>query len=400
MANLDFSEIAKLNERYNKDPKSKIFVQLADAYRKNNMFDEALDVLNKGLHYHPHYSLAYLIQGKCYFAKRIFAQAKESFEQVISLDAQNIVALRMLAQTCEALKDEKCQIAAYKGIIAIDPLDTATKEKLEQLKRTQKKDTLYTITMAQEYENQQNYSQALSIYEYLLVTDPTDLVLQQKVKELRSKVGKEEKKIEAEKIEGLQLETYFTTEDLKQKEETVASEPAGPKIDQQSVPPSAHIEQPAEQKEPPPAPRPRKIEPQPVTEEEKTEEEILSLEDFLAEETKTQITEEPLREEKGEIEEFKQLFTEIEKAEIRGEVSDKQPQTDMKPPEEIPTTEKIEEPVVREEHEKTEEPEKTEKPKEEPKPDIQPQKPLPEEEKKSKEEDFQSFKDWLSGLLK
>jgi hypothetical protein len=67
MAERDFSEIAKLGERYNKEPTSKIFVPLADAYRKNNMIDEALEVLNKGLEYHPQYALAHLILGKCYF---------------------------------------------------------------------------------------------------------------------------------------------------------------------------------------------------------------------------------------------------------------------------------------------------------------------------------------------
>jgi tetratricopeptide (TPR) repeat protein len=425
MADLDFSEIAKLNERYNKNPESKIFVQLADAYRKNDMIDEALDVLNKGLQHHPHYPLAYLIRGRCYFAKRIFAQAKESFEQVISLDPQNIIALRMLAQTCEALRDDAGQISAYKSIVAIDPLDTATKERLDRLERTQKKDTLYTITMAQEYEKQQNYSQALAIYGYLLSTDPTDLVLQQKVNELKGKVQNEEKKSEEEKIEGLRLESYFTAEDLKQKEEIITNEPSVPTMSQQSAPPETQIEQPAEKKDAASPPLFGQIEPASVTEDKKAdsieEEEVLSLEDFLTEETTVQSAKTPQEEitqhekeipRKQEREEFEQFFTEAEKAEIEGVVPNEQPQTGVKPPEETPTTEEIVEPetaeepemaqkpMKTEEFEKTEEPEKVEKLQEELKPDIQPQKSKPAEEKKSKEEDFQSFKDWLSGLLK
>ncbi|MEO0191020.1 MAG: tetratricopeptide repeat protein, partial [candidate division WOR-3 bacterium] len=112
MAEQDFTEIARLAERYNKDPKSRIFVQLADAYRKNNMVDEALEVLNQGLQYHPQYPLAHLILGKCYFDKRMYNQAKDALEKTIELDPVNIVALRMLAQVCETLKDESCQVKA------------------------------------------------------------------------------------------------------------------------------------------------------------------------------------------------------------------------------------------------------------------------------------------------
>ena len=116
MGEKDFSEIARLSERLNKDPKSRIFVQLADAYRKSNMIDEALEILNKGLTFHPNYPLAHLILGKCHFDKRQYEQAKESFEKTLSYDPHNIVALRMLAQTCEVTKDEDGQIKASQGI--------------------------------------------------------------------------------------------------------------------------------------------------------------------------------------------------------------------------------------------------------------------------------------------
>ena len=84
---------------------------------------------------------------------------------------------------------------------------------------------MYTISMAQEYEKQGNYPEALDVYEYLIATDPTDLILQEKVKELKQKVGREEKKIEEEKIEGLQLETYFRPEDLMKKEHIEPHQP-------------------------------------------------------------------------------------------------------------------------------------------------------------------------------
>ena len=231
MGEKDFSEIARLSERFNKDPKSKIFVQLADAYRKNNMIDEALEILNKGLAFHPNYPLAHLILGKCNFDKRKLEQAKESFKKTLSFDPQNIVALRMLAQTCEAGKDEDGQIEAYKGILAIDPFDAPAKEKLTQLESLRRKEPLYTVAMAEEYEKQGDLEKALSIYENLSFTTPNDLVLEQKATELKKKIDVERKKLEEEKIEGLQLDTYFRAEDLDQKTEPepTQTEEVGPK---------------------------------------------------------------------------------------------------------------------------------------------------------------------------
>ena len=215
MGEKDFSEIARLSERLNKDPKSRIFVQLADAYRKSNMIDEALEILNKGLTFHPNYPLAHLILGKCHFDKRQYEQAKESFEKTLSYDPQNIVALRMLAQTCEVTKDEDGQIKAYQGILAIDPFDAPAKEKLTNLESLHRKEPLYTIAMAQEYEKQGNFEKALSIYEKLSFTTPSDLVLEQKVIELKEKIGRgtEKPKPEDEKIEGLQSNTFLRPED-------------------------------------------------------------------------------------------------------------------------------------------------------------------------------------------
>ena len=241
----DFSEIAKLSERFSKDPKSRIFVQLADAYRKSGMIDEALEVLKQGLKFHPQYPLAHLIMGRCYFDKRLYTQAKESFETVIKFDPQNIVALRTLVQVTENLKDDAGQIAAYKGLLAVDPTDAGAREKLNALEAAQKKQSFYTITMAEEYERQGNLAEALKIYQQMSFTDPTDLVLQEKVSGLKqmlagSAVPEEPVKPKSDtKVEGLeQFESYIKPHEIDfnaQKtppvvEKTVSSEEKKPVI--------------------------------------------------------------------------------------------------------------------------------------------------------------------------
>ncbi|MGB9721968.1 MAG: tetratricopeptide repeat protein [bacterium] len=435
MAEQDFSEIARLAERYNKDPKSRIFVQLADAYRKNNMVDEALEVLKQGLQYHPQYPLAYLILGKCYFDKRMYAQSKEALEKTIEFDPINIVALRTLAQVCDALKDEACQIKAYKGIVSVDPSDEMARSRLSELEARQRKGPVYTMTLAQEYESQGNLQEALNVYEQLGFMDPSDLVIKQKIKELRDKISgvvQEVKKEEEKKVAELKLENYFQPEEISVTPTNETPKPPDSALgehiidlEQEVVPPVVEEVGPkpfVETKEP-----------------EKTEEtdEVLSLEEFLvepsapAEEVKpVQIVEEPVQpsvvseipeQVSGEIlreEVIEQPVIEEKPVEKELEITAEKPEpVEISEPrteesiqefavspvetEEPKPVEPVKEVVVEspvEEIQKTAEPEPAEKPTEE--------KPTAEEEKKKeetpkpKEEDFKSFQDWLSSLLK
>ena len=448
MNEVDFSEITRLNEKYSKDPKSRIFVQLADLYRKNNMVDEALEVLGKGLEYHPEYPVAYLILGKCYYDKRSHIQARDAFEKTIALDPQNIIALRMLAKTCEILKDEKGQINAYKNIIAIDPLDNNAKEKLSMLEALQRKEPMYTVAMAEEYEKQGNTEEALRIYEHLLFTDPSDLFLNQKIGELKKIIKAKKEHFEAQKIEDMQVEPVFKAEDLKdegQEKEKIEVEEFGPYVEHKrdqtadseiqsledflveeleqaaqkkatepeqegrSEPPES-AESPdtvpadqtamkiAEPEEPVEEPT-RKIPHEPTIEETTTFIDESSLaEQLLKEESSTkerlgleQDVEEPVMPEETLFAEKPPFLEEETSARDEEQMpsTETAPAEETEPPiesssivEEVPdesTTETSSEPIT---------PEKDETPE------------VKEEPKKSKEEDFKSFQEWLSGLLK
>ncbi|MEO0142056.1 MAG: tetratricopeptide repeat protein, partial [candidate division WOR-3 bacterium] len=420
-----------------KDPKSRIFVQLADAYRKNNMVDEALEVLKQGLQYHPRYPLAYLILGKCYFDKRMYGQAREALEKTIEFDPVNIVALRMLAQVCENLKDEDCQIKAYKGLVSIDPSDEAAKTKLTQLEARHKKGEIYTLTLAQEYEKQGNLEEALKVYEHLSFMDPTDLAIKHKINELKNKISgvvKEIKKEEEQKVAELKLESYFQPEEIITAPKVEIPQPAETELGQRIIDLDEKIQTPVIE------------EAKPVIEEIKTEpiskppelekieemEEVLSLEEFLVEplepttEAKAERTikettpsEIPTGEEIPTISEFT-LEKTSEQPIIEETVSTKEPeQTAVKEPapsegsiQEIlvspvePETEIKTEPIkdIEKPAEKVEEPKEFVKPSEEKPSELKPQEPVEEKKKeeppKPKEEDFKSFQDWLQSLLK
>jgi len=456
MAEQDFSEIARLSERFNKDPKSRIFVQLADAYRKNNMVDEAIEVLKQGLQFHPQYPLAYLIMSKCLFDKRMFVQAKDALEKTLKFDPQNIVALRTLAQICESMKDEAGQLAAYKGILTIDPFDAMAKEKLTALEAKQRKEPLYTITMAQEYERQNNLVEALKVYEHLSFTDPSDLGIQEKIGELRQKLAPKEEKREEEEIsvgpvikeepikekpipEAPELISVadFLYEKPKKEEKPVktvekkpeekgAVEPPGEKAVPEHEILSLEdflLEKPKEEKmlketiEAKPE-QPSIVESttkeEPEIKPSAPEPEVLSLEDFLIEtpkvteeqpkevlEVKPKVvpTIEPMMKEEPTLERLIPETLESQPSEdilLKIPPAEEQHKETVKITPEIPKVEEVEKEKPREVIEV--------KPEEEEKPEaIRPEEQKEEkkeEPKKPKEEDFKSFQDWLSGLLK
>lgn len=476
MNELDFSEITRLNEKFSKDPKSRIFVQLADLYRKNNMIDEALDVLNKGFEFHPDYPVAYLIQGKCYHDKRSYIQARDAFEKTIALDPQNIVALRMLAKTCEILKDERGQINAYKSIVAIDPLDANAKERLTMLEALQRKEPMYTVAMAEEYEKQGNHEEALRIYEHLLYTDPSDLTLNQKVSELKKAIGEQKRRTEEAKIEDMKVEPVFKTEELAAEKEPdkvqiesfdeqreaaqtetpdneiqsledflveeleQAAEKKAAQGSEEGVPlvideRSEQITPPAEPVEetPTPEPEPQVVEPPAET----ADQEAPAIEDMIPPESMpTPAPEMPLERTETPMPE-----PEIEQPEPAAEPPQPEPAHEPAPSIEEPaspspeektpvfeqsmpveeppapsppedTTPSVETPKTPEEPVETAEPSvPAPEPKEPEAPELaEPEKaPAPQQKdetekpegtKKPKEEDFQSFQDWLSGLLK
>lgn len=447
MAERDFSEIARLGERFNKDPTSRIFVQLADAYRKNKMIEEAIDVLKQGLEHHPNYPLAHLIRGKCSFDSRNYNQAKESFEKTISLDPQNVVAYRMLAQTCAFLKDNEGLISAYKGILALDPFDTTAKAKLADLVSEKKQEPMYTVSMAQEYEQRGDMKKALEIYENLLYTDPSDLLLQQKVKALKGS-------LEEEKSAEPQAEATYKFEDITHESDIPPSEMEIPQPSEEK-PPDVVTHEPAQKQDvialedilskktkeapQPAAPEPIPQEPitqEPITQEPAPEPEVQEEPEKQAQEEPEKPTptpsetDEPIVPDKEHIsaetidsEEILKLIETphaeepVQKPEVPEEAEDiiiertgavepsqsETPQEQATPSVPEPVQEQTSQPPQEETETPAEDIEKAEDvgtPAEEPPAPQESSTEQPRKPEKPKEEDFQSFKDWLSGLLK
>ncbi|HET6514744.1 MAG TPA: tetratricopeptide repeat protein [Thermodesulfovibrionales bacterium] len=116
-------EIEKLRLRVEKDQSSRLFLPLAEEYRKAGMPDEAIAVLSKGLERHPGYTSARVAIGRLYLEKNMFEEAKAEFEKVISVAPDNLFAHRKLADIYRDLGDKEKAAAQYRTLLSLNPLD-------------------------------------------------------------------------------------------------------------------------------------------------------------------------------------------------------------------------------------------------------------------------------------
>jgi hypothetical protein len=95
------SEIEKLERRYAENPQGLTFAPLAEVHRKNGDVARALELLRPGLTLHPDYIPASIVLGRCHLDLGDLPAAEAAFTHVLSLDGENVIALKALADITE-----------------------------------------------------------------------------------------------------------------------------------------------------------------------------------------------------------------------------------------------------------------------------------------------------------
>lgn len=126
------SEIEKLEQRYEENPQQ-WFAALADAYRKDGSLDLALEYVRGGLEMRPNYASGYIALGRCLIEKNEHAEAAQAFEQVLDLDAENIIALKSLSEIAELRNDFSGATSWLERLLEVDPMNDEARETLERL---------------------------------------------------------------------------------------------------------------------------------------------------------------------------------------------------------------------------------------------------------------------------
>lgn len=137
------SEIEKLERRYAENPQGLTFAPLAEIHRKNGDVARALELLRPGLTLHPDYIPASIVLGRCHLDLGDLAGAEAAFTHVLSLDGENVIALKALADITERLARFG---EAERWLNALLAVDRSNDEGREQLARVEAARRLAEIT--------------------------------------------------------------------------------------------------------------------------------------------------------------------------------------------------------------------------------------------------------------
>ena len=127
------SEIEKLERRYAENPDGRFFAPLADAYRKSGNVLRALELVRAGLAKHPDYLSAHIVLGRCLLDKGDDAEAEATFRSVLNLDAENIIALKSLAEITERTGRVTEARQWLQKLLAVDSMNVEAEADLQRL---------------------------------------------------------------------------------------------------------------------------------------------------------------------------------------------------------------------------------------------------------------------------
>ncbi len=91
--------LLQLKQRWDRDPNSRLFLQLAEEYRRAGRLREAIATLSQGLERHPSYLSAQVAMGRCLLEAGDADASAEWLERAIRQDPTQLVANKLLVET-------------------------------------------------------------------------------------------------------------------------------------------------------------------------------------------------------------------------------------------------------------------------------------------------------------
>jgi tetratricopeptide (TPR) repeat protein len=127
------SEIEKLERRYAENPQGLTFAPLAEVHRKNGDVARAIELLRPGLELHPDYIPASIVLGRCHLDLGDLPAAETAFTHVLSLDGENVIALKALADINERLFRFDDAERWLHTLISVDRSNDEARDQLERV---------------------------------------------------------------------------------------------------------------------------------------------------------------------------------------------------------------------------------------------------------------------------
>jgi tetratricopeptide (TPR) repeat protein len=202
--------VGQLHTTLASDPHSTVFAQLADAYRKEGNFEEAIRVCTEGLRRRPKYAAAYIVLGRAHHESGDLPAAREAFQRVTQLAPDNVLAYGFLGQIAEAQNEIPQALDAYRIALTLYPFDKQIRAAIARLEaqaaretpsaspalaeaRAVPKEPLASETLAELYASQGLYERAAQTYERVISDAPERADLHTKYREVTAHLTRDAK---------------------------------------------------------------------------------------------------------------------------------------------------------------------------------------------------------------
>ncbi|MGZ3694105.1 MAG: tetratricopeptide repeat protein [Bdellovibrionota bacterium] len=129
-------------KEFQRNPRSLVFVSLAEAYRAEGLAAQALEILAEGLVFHPGLASAILVRARCLFDLRRYAEASEVVRSAIAQNPDNLRAHKLQAEIFVRLGQRKAAIRALAKVVLLFPQDIEAVRALEELENIESKQNI------------------------------------------------------------------------------------------------------------------------------------------------------------------------------------------------------------------------------------------------------------------
>ncbi|HET9480681.1 MAG TPA: tetratricopeptide repeat protein, partial [Candidatus Polarisedimenticolia bacterium] len=125
--------LVELRKRLEKDPGSRLFLELARGLHEDGRFADAAAACEHGLRAHPSYLSARVLLGRIYFDMGRTDEARETMETVLSVAPDNLIARRVLADICLESGDNAGALERLRALLAFTPGDAEIARRIEEI---------------------------------------------------------------------------------------------------------------------------------------------------------------------------------------------------------------------------------------------------------------------------
>jgi tetratricopeptide (TPR) repeat protein len=214
--NQDFSSFVERYQLiYEKDPTSKVFAPLAEAYRRMGLLDEAIDLAERGVKRHPNFASGRVALGKCFAQRGEYLKAVEQLQVAVDLSPENLLGHQLIADCYQKLKKLPEALNAYKMVLFLNPDDVKSAAKVKEIE-------VQVYAQSQDFSIQDDFSME-KLSEVAKVTNAAPLkkmnqtpntdLLERELALLDARMNRGDWETARDQIEGL-IKKYPRNEDL------------------------------------------------------------------------------------------------------------------------------------------------------------------------------------------